>query len=383
MSSQTGHLPFLEGIRGVAILAVFLFHSLGVSFGFDHLPWKGLFLDFGCTRSFLLLYPLTYGWAGVAFFFVVSGFCIHLSRQRSKDKGWLLFANRRFFRIYPPFILAVCVFFFLWPWSETAADGASPTVQLLTHLLAVHNFNEATFFGINPSFWSIAVEIQLYAIYPLLLFLTGKLGWRKCLVVVASVEIGLNLAKSIGSEVFGLTFPFFLGASPFAYWLSWTLGAYLCECFMSGRSSRLFLVRFDVVAGAAFLLPLFKPTAPFSFLAFAWLAAIAIERLMTGKWKLPTAGFLRVLWFHLCLLGGISYSFYLIHQPILMLTRTIGGNVGSAVLPHPLVIFLACLSLYPVILLVSYAMYQWVEKPSIALGKVLWNGMVRRPAPAR
>lgn len=383
MSLQKGHLPFLDGIRGVAILAVFLFHSLGVAFGFDRLPWKGLFRDFGCTRTFLPLYPLTYGWAGVALFFVVSGFCIHLSHQRSKDKGWMFFANRRFFRIYPPYFLAVCVFFFLWPWTEAGADGVSPAAQLLTHLLAINNLGEATFFGINPSLWSIAVEIQLYAIYPLLLALTGRLGWSRGVAVVAGIEIGLTLARTISGEIFGLKFPFFLGASPFAYWLSWTLGAYLCECFMTGRSSRMFTARFDVVAVAALLLPLFKPTAPFSFLAFAWLTAIAIERLMTGKWKLPEGGVFKVAWLHLGLLGVISYSFYLIHQPILMLTRTLWGKLGSGALPHPLVMFLTCLAWYPAILLAAYAMYRWVEKPSIALGKAAWNGMARRAVPAR
>jgi peptidoglycan/LPS O-acetylase OafA/YrhL len=84
---------------------------------------------------------------------------------------------------------------------------------------------------------------------------------------------------------------------------------------------------------------------------------------------------------HLGLLGGISYSFYLIHQLILMLSRMIWAKAGLGVLPHPLIVFLTCLAWYPVIFLVSCAMYRWIEKPSIGLGKALWNGVTRRAVP--
>ncbi len=123
MNRANEHLPFLDGIRGIAILAVYLYHSLGTSFGFDQLPWVGMFRDFETSRSFLLLYPVTYGFAGVAVFFEVSGFCIHLSHQRSRDKGWGCFFSRRFFRIFPPYLLAVCLFFFIWPWGSLSIDS--------------------------------------------------------------------------------------------------------------------------------------------------------------------------------------------------------------------------------------------------------------------
>ena len=114
MTLTKPYVPALDAIRGAAILAVFLFHSLGVSFGFDKLPWNGLFRDFAnASKSFLLLYPLTYGSAGVAIFFVVSGFCIHLSFSKGSDKRWASFANRRLFRIYPPYLFALLIFFFV------------------------------------------------------------------------------------------------------------------------------------------------------------------------------------------------------------------------------------------------------------------------------
>ncbi len=106
-----GHLPFLDFLRGVAILSVFLFHCVGTTFGpVDQLVWNGSFRDFHVSKSFLALLPFTLGWCGVTLFFVISGFCIHLSHERSRDKHLSVFFLRRFFRIYPPFLVACLVF---------------------------------------------------------------------------------------------------------------------------------------------------------------------------------------------------------------------------------------------------------------------------------
>jgi peptidoglycan/LPS O-acetylase OafA/YrhL len=367
------HLPFLDGIRGIAILGVFFFHSLHATFGFDNLKWNGIYRDFNVLDSFLALYPFTYGGAGVAIFFVVSGFCIHLSHQRSKDGGWLSFANRRFFRIYPPYLLALLFFFFVSPWGSFHLNSISRIHQLTTHVLAIHNFDENMFFGINPSFWSIAVEVQLYALYPLLLLLAGRLGWKRALLIVGCGEVWIRLVVAINSLASNDPVPWFIQNSPFAFWLSWSLGAYLCECSMHQRSSRIFALPFWLVLGVAFAVPFFRFTSPFTFLAFSLLTAIAIERLMTQKWTLPSNDYFRTLWAHLSLLGVISYSFYLIHQPIIELT----GKVIERVLPgtfiHPLLKYSLCLAWYPLLFLFSLLLYRFIEQPSIRLGKVVWR----------
>lgn len=375
MNHAKEHLPFLDGIRGVAILAVFLYHSLGASFGLYQLPWEGMFRDFNTSRSYLLLYPFTYGFAGVAVFFVVSGFCIHLSYQRSSDKGWACFFNRRFFRIYPPYLLAICVFFFVWPWGSLQVDSLHRLAQLVSHVLAIHNLDQRSFYGINPSFWSLAVEIQLYVIYPLLMFLTIRLGWRKGLMIVGIVEILIRMVSSIYEIVYEEPLPRFITGSPFSYWLSWSLGAYLAECYLTGRTSRLFSARFGIVAAICFLLPLFKPTNPFTFLSFSWLTAIAIERLMTGKWLAPEmqGRLLRTGWSHLSFLGVVSYSFYLFHEPIIGLTGRALGKFFPETFIHPLVKYAICMAWYPFILIMAYIIYRLIEQPSIRLGKLAWD----------
>ena len=105
---------FIDILRGLAIFLVLIFHALGASFGFDHLRWgSGLFPNFDVARSFLLLLPATFGWAGVAIFFAISGFCIHNSYTRDRNldvtRRYLI---KRTFRIYPPYIASLFLFAF-------------------------------------------------------------------------------------------------------------------------------------------------------------------------------------------------------------------------------------------------------------------------------
>lgn len=212
MKPPQTHLPFLDLFRGIAILAVFLFHSLHAAYDFTELPWKGLFRDFQALHSPLALYPLTYGSMGVAIFFVVSGFCIHLSYARSSSHSWGEFAKKRFFRIYPPYLLAVLVFYFMWPFRTYSLSSPGMQHQLWTHLLEIHNLDGNTFYGINGSFWSIAVELQLYMIYPIMVFLVWKFGWRYGLLIVAIFELTIRSFQSMG-----IALPDAVIGSPFAF----------------------------------------------------------------------------------------------------------------------------------------------------------------------
>lgn len=45
------HLPFLDGLRGLAILSVFLFHGLHATFGYDRLEWSGVYRNFEAPRA--------------------------------------------------------------------------------------------------------------------------------------------------------------------------------------------------------------------------------------------------------------------------------------------------------------------------------------------
>ena len=193
MQKSSNHIDCLDYIRAIAILAVFFYHSLGTAFGLSKLPWgPGLFRSFSVPPAFLAMLPLSLGCAGVAGFFVVSGFCIHLSFARQPAPDYVGFYIRRFFRIYPPYLVAALAFAFLVPMTRLDLHSHEGRLQLFSHLFLVNNLDGRTVYGLVPAFWSIASEAQLYAIYPLLLWLTRKLGWRGAMFFVALLEIGLR-----------------------------------------------------------------------------------------------------------------------------------------------------------------------------------------------
>ena len=75
MTRATSRLELFDEFRGVAVLAVFVYHAYDVAL-------RAADLD-SWTRA--LITPLAFGWGGVAMFFVVSGYCIHLSYTATRN----------------------------------------------------------------------------------------------------------------------------------------------------------------------------------------------------------------------------------------------------------------------------------------------------------
>ncbi len=371
--SNKGHLPYLDGLRGMAILAVFLFHTLGPVFGFDQLPWAGKFRDIGRDIDFLFVYPLSYGYLGVSIFFVISGYCIHLSHSKNKNGGWPSFFIRRFFRIYPAYLFAICFFLVLSPWINPL-NGPDILEQLTANVFAVQNLWEHLRFGINPSFWSIAAEIQLYLLYPLLLLLVRRLGWDRSLLLVACLEILIRILPLLFSLLHAGTVPFIVRSSPLSFWGSWTIGAYLAQHHQLGRGALFKRTRFDVLVVLLVMSALFRPTNMLTFPLCALTTAVAMDRFHTGRWRVPADGKLSLAWRHLCNLGVVSYSFYLFHQPLLM---WMGKELPTTM---PSLLRLLCLVIiFPIALAVAHVGYRLLEQPSIAAGRRVLSALYIRP----
>jgi peptidoglycan/LPS O-acetylase OafA/YrhL len=361
------HLQFLDHLRGVAILSVFVFHSLGAAFGGDRFPWGGFFSDFrAVSRSFVLLTPVTFGWAGVALFFVISGFCIHLSFARSPERDWHRFFVRRFFRIYPPYFAALVVFSVLFPITRVHVESRVGLSQLASHLFLIHNLSEKAFFGINGSFWSIAVEVQLYLIYPVLLALVKRVGWVRALLLLGTLEIALRGFDGALLVVTGRELPRLVSGLPFYFWFSWAIGAAVADSFIRKAPLPFLSISWKTWFLCAIFAWMVKPLSPYSFLLFSLATAAGIA----GTLNKGSSGSLRYphLYSHLRNLGLWSYSFYLLHEPLVnaipwMIAKL---NVHHV---HPFLIFALCLSSYPLVVKISALSYKYCEVPSMAFGR--------------
>jgi peptidoglycan/LPS O-acetylase OafA/YrhL len=362
------HLGILDLLRGIAILGVFLFHCLGATFGMFQLPWGDVFRSLEVSKSFLAMSPLSYGYYGVAVFFAVSGYCIHRSHARAKEAGWGKFFVRRFFRIYPPYFIALLAFFFIWPVLNFGFSGDRGW-QFTSHLLLIHNLDTQTLFGINPSFWTIALEVQLYAIYPLLLVVARKYGWGLALTLAGASEFAIQGGVAVGLIKGESSVPAALAFSPFAYWLSWSLGAYLADCHVHGHKPFFSRIRILPILILAILFPLTKLTYPFAFLAFSFSTCLFLNHFVEKFQKLPSDGVLGVVSKHLQTLGVISYSFYLLHQPLVNQTKTTVYSLLDGIHLHPYTIFGFALMWYPIVFALASLFYHYIEMPSNILGK--------------
>jgi peptidoglycan/LPS O-acetylase OafA/YrhL len=123
------------------------------------------------------LYPFGLG-AGVAFFFVLSGFVLHFSyHARMQQVGYRNFAIQRFLRIWPAHVV-VLILCAVWlvpdslSW-QAKALSESQLVRIF-FLLQAWSLNSATYWGLNSPAWSLSVELFFYFSFPLMLLVLKR-----------------------------------------------------------------------------------------------------------------------------------------------------------------------------------------------------------------
>jgi peptidoglycan/LPS O-acetylase OafA/YrhL len=183
-------LAGLDGIRGLAALYVVINHVFLRAFpGYpvDHAPF---------WASWLI-----YGRFAVVVFIVLSGFSLALAPAR---RGWRLdgiaeFARRRAWRILPAYWAAL-VFSLAVAWLivPQPGHGVPDAKSVVVNGLLVQNIVGAR--SPNAAFWSMAVEAQLYLLFPLLLLIVRRWSAVAMLatatLVVAAVGIfGPHISK--------------------------------------------------------------------------------------------------------------------------------------------------------------------------------------------
>jgi peptidoglycan/LPS O-acetylase OafA/YrhL len=323
--SATNYEPHIDGLRGVAVLAVVIFHA------FPSL--------------------LEGGFTGVDIFFVISGYLISKIIFESINKGnfsFTYFYTRRILRIFPALTL-VLVSCLILGWFFLLGDEYK---QLGKHVAAgasfIANFifwNESGYFD-NASdtkpllhLWSLGIEEQFYIFWPILVWLTWKRHFNFITVIIffGFLSFFLNIKEIQHDEV--ATF-----FSPITRFWEILSGSLLAWISVYSRSCNITFIsqtgndRADKI----------RVRHLASFLGLTLIALgfwqINEESSFPGLWALlPTAGTFCLLaagphafinkkilaikiaiWF-----GLISYPLYLWHWPILTFTRIISGETSS------------------------------------------------------
>lgn len=320
--------PLFDHLRGLAALWVVVFHLQAGSPSVQKLP---------------LISPVAAaGFLGVPMFFVISGFCLAAAASRTMQEGSSTagFLRRRFWRILPPFWLSAIVAAFLV--SHLALDWAG-WLRVLT-LTQIFDPSEPRvldrFKALNGPYWSLAIEVQFY------LVVAAALCLRRRFAVVLAAVTGLSLLCWLwpAARVTGVFLP---------YWLPFALGLGLHAVLRAGWKPEGVLGRWRVAAALAVLAAMALLTA-----SGFWTYAFDPGGWTRGKPNIMAFAvlFTALLWLgHDCepsrwlprwadraglLAGAMSYSIYLVHQPLVDALQPVlrpwtgGGSVvfGVAVL---------------------------------------------------
>ena len=179
--------PELDGIRGLAILAVFAHHSLRFE------PWT--------LPDALLAQGANLGWIGVDLFFALSGFLItgilYDTRERAGYFG--TFYMRRSLRIFPLYYFYLLILalgaFFLAADAPGAAQWREDQLWAWLYLTNFLNAQQQSFGGFSTQhLWSLAIEEQFYLLWPLVVWkLSRNRLMHVCAALVAAAVV-LRLA---------------------------------------------------------------------------------------------------------------------------------------------------------------------------------------------
>jgi peptidoglycan/LPS O-acetylase OafA/YrhL len=365
---REGRIATIDGLRGIAVLLVVWFHLWQVTWQSAVIPFVNVSLQ-----------PLAEtGWLGVELFFFISGFVLMLPLVQAHLSGtqpptWRHFYVRRFLKIVPSYILCIAVMLAIG--YQTYAHTWEAVRDVAFHLAFIHNWFAATYGSIDGVMWSLGVEIQFYALFPLLViaFVRSPLVVTLAMFVVANAW---RVWALIGSHYFlsqrEAQLPAYLDL--FAAGMLCAYGYvflalkrpqiaqrhWVFSALMIGGLIAFWLLAVDCYAVAH------TPDWPEpwkvqhrSLVAFA-ISAVALGSLFAAPWlRLVLAN--RVLLF----LAAISYNLYLWHFPITheLLDRRLTPYVGADPHNDPVWQLASWFIFVPVAIVISAVLTYGFEQP--------------------
>jgi len=169
----------LDALRGLAALAVFLGHSLGM---LQPAPYAHGPVEWFMHSPFQLVVA---GHQAVIFFFVISGFVLSLGFYSRKSSAWPFLVSR-IFRLYPPYLAALAVVALLrLRVVMEPLDGFSTWINgfwlmplKLGQLWPAVTMLADTHGGqLNPAAWSLIIEMRVSLFFPIVMILLLRFGW--------------------------------------------------------------------------------------------------------------------------------------------------------------------------------------------------------------
>lgn len=325
-NKNTHRLVEIDALRGVAALAVVLFHFT--------------------TRFTELFHPnslptvsVPYGYYGVNLFFIISGFVIFMTLEKTSRP--MDFVVSRFSRLFPAYWVAIFLTLSIThllglPGKLVDIRTAMANLLMLHSLLGVSHVDEV--------YWTLEVELLFYC-GMLLLYRLRQLNHIHHVLLGL---LALKLLYFVLERSFSIDLPYIifrLLILKYIPWFALGISIYLAASRREATSWRWpALTATSAIATLLVTESLFVGTLALSLAAAVWLAA-------TGRFTLLRRQ--PFVW-----LGSISYPLYLLHENIGWSIQLQLGALGIAADMAVLAAFAASLSL-------AAALARWVEQPAM------------------
>ncbi len=363
---HSARIPALDGVRGVAIFAVMLYHFTLFPLA---LGGKGLWQCAG-RLEFILANILLSGWTGVDLFFVLSGFLITgiLADSRENEHYFFSFYRHRFLRIFPLyFLFLILSLWFLKFFPAQISHAAGPyNVWLFTFtsnlLIALKGLTSIPLPLLHV--WSLAIEEHFYLVWPfIILFCSRRKAIILCLLLML-VALTVRIMQHDWLPAYVLTHARVdaLAAGSLLALLSREVSDNIRLSFFSrllAISSFAALVGIFVSRGGLSFEDRIVTTMGFSVLALFFMAFVALCRFDEDSFLVRAVSIKP-----LRLLGKYSYGVYLIHQPLVIFLWSAGlmnfllpGVSAEWELYRPAAVLLSLL--IPMFASVSIAIVSW------------------------
>lgn len=305
----------LDGLRGIAALAVVLYHfTTRFEQRFD-------------TDLSTKVWEFKYGFYGVDLFFIISGFVIFMTVEKVRTPAE--FAYKRFIRLYPTFWLCLLITFLFTTWYGPAVFHRTFQELVINTTMVPSLFNTRY---IDGAYWSLLIELCFYLVilFMMIFYLIPKVKWVGFVYLLFYLAISIYYKHNI--QLFYGTL-FLAGINFYKIWKGtsdWVNHLQICCC----------------LALAYF----FTDLITFIFIAVFYLVfyLVVYRQAKLLSWK------------PIVFIGQISYALYLLHQYI-------GQSIQLILIEHNLKnYYLLLFSPILICILLAYLITFWFERPLIA-----------------
>ena len=306
----------IQGLRGIAVSAVILYHAeIKI---FDNQFFSG-------------------GYLGVDIFFIISGFLITkilLNDYKNGSLSFLKFINSRIRRIAPALLFVILITSLL-SWNYLLPSVLFDYAQSkLTSIFFISNYffflSSLNYYDFSSLLkplnhtWSLSLEIQMYLLFFFFFLIIVK--FQKKLLIIVSLILILSFIISITTTFYDESLSFYSFHSRIWEFMIGSITFLIARKFKNFLpNSSLFFLGFLLIFLSFFLFN--KNTNHPSFLTIFPLIGVLLMILFIEKKSITNILVTNNL---IVFIGQISYSLYLWHYPIFAISRNLnllGGNL--------------------------------------------------------